>query len=313
MELKALRRHLHGQILNEIQAYWRDFRSVERAMAEREQKLAERRSMIESRLAAQLLKKRQELPNIDWSNPPDFEGEAARKVHQQNLAELDQRFSAEAFLDRLVPHICTFASNVAIFERTVIPILGSSQRPAHCKRVVNAIVRLILPPTPVQDPLPEGIKSARLSEEKVWGGTVISGPFEILQDEHGRTIEYRRALHAECRGEFEHLPLGNVWGLLRALKKPRRLLRQTITARVRSDLVQMAADRRSRKQMVEDCLERHAGYGAQGITHKNITEAARVSLNDFYQWRANNPRIGPQKHRRILFVVCCPLWPPPRI
>jgi hypothetical protein len=260
-----------------------------------------------------LLKKRKELPRIDWANPPDFEGEAARKVHQQNLAELDQQFSPEAFLDRQVPHLCTFATNVAIFERTVIPNLASSQRPAHSKRVVNAIVRLIVPPTPVQDPLPSDAKSVRLSEEKVRAGMVIAGPFEILLDEHGHSIAYRRALSAERRGEFEHLPLGDVWGLLRALKRPRRLLRQTITARVRSDLVQMAADQRSRHQIVEDCLERHAGYCTQGISHKHIAQAARVSMGDFYQWRANTPRIGPQKHRRVLFVVCCPTWPPPSI
>jgi hypothetical protein len=149
----------------------------------------------------------------------------------------------------------------------------------------------------------------------VWAGRVIAGPFEILLDKHRRPVGYRRAPYAERRGEFEHSPLGDLWGLLHApeMRRPRRLLVARLKAHVRSDLVQMADDRRSRRQIVEDCQERHAGYDSKRISHKNIAEAARVSLNDFYQWRADNPRIGAKKHRRILFVVCCPVWPPPRI
>jgi hypothetical protein len=313
--LSALRRHLHQQIAAEEQAFWRDFQSAARANEEHEQKLAERRREIESRHAAQLLKKRQALPQIDWTHPPDFEGEATRKVHQQNLAELERQFSTETFFDRLVPHLCTFASNVAIFERTVIPDLPPAQRQAHGRRVEKAIVRMILPPVRVQDPLPPEVKSARLSDEKVRGNTVIAGPFEVLLDDRRRPIGCRRAPYAERHGEFEHLPLGNLWGLLRAPgMKPRRLLlRQKLTARLRSDLIQMAADHRSRKQMVADCIERHAGYGPQGIVNKNIAEAARIRENEFYQWKADNPRIGSKKHRRLLFVVCCPAWPPPQI
>jgi hypothetical protein len=62
------------------------------------------------------------------------------------------------------------------------------------------------------------------------------------------------------------------------MKKTRRLLRQALKARLHSDLMQMAADQRSRKQMVEDCQARHAGYGGHGISHKNIAEAM-TSIN----------------------------------
>jgi hypothetical protein len=65
-------------------------------MAERERELAKRRLEIESRHASGLLKRRQQLPQIDWTNPPHFEGEAARKLHNQNLAEIDRQFSPEA-------------------------------------------------------------------------------------------------------------------------------------------------------------------------------------------------------------------------
>jgi hypothetical protein len=173
--------------------------------------------------------------------------------------------------------------------------------------VVAGILEVIFPRTPVQDPPPPEAKRVRVSEEMKWAGEVIAGPFEILEDSRGRLLGWRRALYAERRGEFEHLPIGDLWGLLRAMKRKRQRLRQMVKARLVSDLVQMAEDQRSRKQMVEDCQEKH------GVLPKNIAEAARVSPGDFYKWRTNNPGIGAEKSRRILLVVCSPVWPPPNI
>jgi hypothetical protein len=308
-ELRALRRHLHQRIGAEVQAFWKDHDSERQRLEKHEQELAKRRREIESRHAAALLKKRRTLPKIDWTSPPDFEAEAAGKVHQQNLDSLDRQFNLETLLGRLAPLLYEFASLVAIFERTVISNLPSSQRPAYCKSVVAAIVRIIMPSTYTQEPLPPEAKNVRLFEEKVWGGRIIAGPCEILLDEHRRVIGYRRAPYAERRGEFENSPLGNLWGLLHApgMARPRRRLHLALKAHARSELVQIAGDGRTRRQMVEDC------QGAHGVTHKEIAAAARVSINDFYQWRSGNPRIGPKKHRRILFVVCCPVWPPPHI
>jgi hypothetical protein len=312
-ELAALRRHLHRQVSIEAQAFWQDLRNEQQKMEEREREFAQRRRRIESRHAARLLQERRQIPTIDWKNPPDFEGEADRKLHNQNLAELDRQFSPEAFLGRLVPSLCDFASCVAIFEHPEMPGIPRSKKRAPKERVVTRILEMMFPRTPVQDLIPPEAKAVRVSEEKVWKGKVIAGPIELLLDERRRPIDYRRALYAERRGEFEHLPIGDLWGLPRAMKKSRRFLRQTLQARLLSNLVEMASDRRSRKQMVEDCQGRHAGYGGHGISHKDIAGAARVSLSDFYQWRDNHPRIGPKKHRRVLFVVCSPVWPPPQI
>jgi hypothetical protein len=262
-------------------------------MAERERALAKRRLEIESRDAARLLRKRQQLPQIDWTNPPNFEDEAARKLRSQNLAKIDRKFSPEAFLDLLVPSLLDFASYVAMFERTVIARLPPFQRHAHQERVVAAIVVMMFPRTPGQVPLPPEARHVRLSEEKAPAGEVIAGPFEILLDEQRRPIGYRRAPYAERHGEFEHLPLANMWGLLRVMKKERRLLCQALKARLRSDFVEMLKTTALRKQMVEDCQARHAGYGGNGISHKDIAAEARVSLSDLYRWRDNNPRIGP--------------------
>jgi hypothetical protein len=201
---------------------------------------------------------------------------------------------------------------VAVFERTVMPDVPLSQRPAHCARRADAIVRMIVPSTQMEEPLPPGTKRVRLSGEKVSEGRIIAGAFETLLDERGQLKGYRRAPYAERQGEFERSIRGDLWGLLHApeMEKPRRRLVQELEDHLRSDLVQIADDRRSRRQMVEDCQGR---YREKGVTHKDIAIAAKVSLNDFYQWRTGNRRIGPRKHRRILFVVCCPIWPPPPI
>jgi hypothetical protein len=306
-ELWALRRHLHRQISETVRAFWED---RWREMAKSEQELAERRQAIERRHAAALLRKRQKLPQID------FEVEAARKVHKQNLAQLGVPATLEDLFKQLVPHLYEFASLVAVFERTVIPQLPPSERHAHAERVVHAIMRTILPDHTVEEPLPPGAQSVRLSEEKMWAGKVIAGPFEILLDQNRRPIGYRRAPYAERRGEFEQSPLGDLWGILHApeMKRARRLMATRLRARLRSELVQMADDRRTRRQMADDCQAQHNKNGV-AVTHKMIAGAAKVSINDFYQWRADSPPIPSTsiKHRRILFVVCCPVWPPPHI
>ena len=312
-ELRALRRYLQEQISAEVQAFWRDYRSAERVMAEREQELAERRRRIERQHATRLLQRRRELPKIDWGNPPDFEEEPGRKVHQQNLDKLQRQFNEETLLDRLAPHIYQFASLVAIFERAVIPGLPRSEVFAHIERVARSIVELIVPSGSDDAPLPSEAKSARLSPQKTWAGKLIAGPFEILFDQEGRQVCYRRAPYAERSAPLEPFDLEAIRGLLRLVKKKRRLLRKTLKDRLVSDLVQMADDKRSRHQMVEECQERHARYGAQGVNHKSIAQAARFSQNDFYSWRADSPRIGPKRHRRLLFVLCSPIWPPPRL
>jgi hypothetical protein len=304
-ELAALRRHLHRQVLIAIEAFWEDRRNEIAQMEERELKLARWRREIERRHAVWLLNRRQQqIPQIDWTNPPEFEKQTVRKRHDRSLAEIERRFRPEAFLVRLTPCLCEFASLVAIFERGVLPGIPPPERHAHSERMTARIVELIFGRPPRETPMPPEVRYVRTSDEKVWAGKVIAGPFEILLDAGRRRIGYRPV---ERRGEFERLPLGNLWGLLRIMKRPRRLLRQTIQARLRSDFVEMAADRRSRKQMAEDCRTRH------GVSHKEIPIAARVSSDDYYRWRDNNPRVGPKKHRRILFAVCSPIWPPPSL
>jgi hypothetical protein len=316
-ELKALRLHLHGQVLRAVQAFEQDRRNEQQKMEERERELAQRRQEIEKRYANELLEGRIRIRRINWKNR-DFKAEAARKVHAQNRRKLDRQFSPEAFLDRLVPHLFEFASNIAMFEHTVLPEVPPSQRHAHMRRVVARILETIFPRTPVQAPPPPEAKRVRISEEKKWEGEVIAGPFEIHEDSRRRLLGWRRALYAERHGEFEHLPIGDLWGLLRAMGKKRRLLRRMLKARLISELLQMAEDQRSRTQMVEDCRARHHGYAGDGrqkpgIINEDIAEAARVSPGDFYKWRTNNPQMGPEKSRRILRVVCSPIWPPPNI
>ena len=141
-ELWALRRYLHEQVAATIRKFWQD-RWQE--MAKREQELAERRHEIEGRYAAKLLQKRQQLPRIDWTNPPNFEAEAAHKVHEQSLAQLGNSCNLQALLDQLAPHLYDFASFVGFFERVALSGLPPSQWHAHSERVVRAIVRMILP------------------------------------------------------------------------------------------------------------------------------------------------------------------------
>jgi len=157
VELKTVRRHLHKQIVAEIRAFEQERPREEKAVTEREQRLAERRRQIESLHADRLLRNRQQLPQIDWTNPLDFEAEAARKAHEQILAELDRQFSPETFFDRLVPHLVMFGRLVAIFERIVVPNLSPSEKPAHSKRIENAIVDMIVPLASVRSPLPPTI------------------------------------------------------------------------------------------------------------------------------------------------------------
>jgi hypothetical protein len=305
-ELVALRRHLGEQTSKAEQTFWQNLRNEQQKMEEREQERAERRRKIEKSHAEYLLEVRKRIRKINWANR-DFEAEAARKLHAQNHRRLDRQFGPEAFLDRLVPPLCNFASNVAMFEHGVLAGLPLSQRQRHMRRVVAGILEIIFQRVPAQAPLPPEAKRVRASDEKKRAGEVIAGPFEILHDSRGRLVGWRRALYAERHGEFEHLPIGNLWGLLRAMGKERLRLRRMVKARLVSDLVQMAEDQRSRKQMAKDCGERH------GIADKNIIEAARVSRGDFYKWRADNPGIGAEKNRRILLVVCSPVWPPPNI
>jgi hypothetical protein len=207
------------QISKEVQTFWQDLRNEQQKMEGRERELAKRRLKIESRYAARLLKRRRQLPKIDWTSPPDFEGEAASKLHLQNLAKINRKFSDEAFLDRLVPSLCVFASYVAAFERAVMANLPVTKRHRHEERVVARILEMIFPRIPVQDPPPPEAKRVRVSEEKKWAGEVIAGRFEILEDSRRHPLGWRRALYAERRGEFEHLPIGDLWGLLRVMKK----------------------------------------------------------------------------------------------
>src|SRR5262249_54136568 len=160
-----------------------------------------------------LLEGRKRLRRINWTNR-DFEAEAAGKLHAQNHRRLDRQFGPEAFLDRLVPHLCVFASSVAMFEHGVLVGLPPPKRHRHTRRVVAGILEIIFPRTPVQDPPPPEAKRVRVSEEMKWAGEVVAGPFEILEDSRGHLLGWRRALYAERRGEFERLPIGDLWGLL---------------------------------------------------------------------------------------------------
>jgi hypothetical protein len=63
------------------------------------------------------------------------------------------------------------------------------------------------------------------------------------------------------------------------MEKKLRPLRQTLKSRLLLELVEMSEDKRSRRQMVEDCKGRHR------VKNNNaIAKAARVNRPDFYQW-----------------------------
>jgi hypothetical protein len=109
-----------------------------------------------------------------------------------------------------------------------------------------------------------------------------------------------------------------VWDLFRAYKEPRLRLSEEIEDRVRSELAQMADDRRSREVLVDACLTKHrvyAGHGRKhpGITKEDIATAARMAWKEFGRWLNKSRRVGSERTRRILFVLLSPAWPPPQI
>jgi hypothetical protein len=281
-----LRRHAHAQFSRELQAFFGDRQKERQKLEEDERERAELRQKIETHphLVDKLLKRRQQIP-IDWDNPPDFEAEAALKLHRRNLDELERKFSDEAFLYRLIPYVCDFASYIAAFEHPQMPRTSRSKRgrlaaailaAAPPERVAAAIVELVFARPPIEVPPTPGAKiDARFSAEKVWD-------------------------------------------LFRAYKEPRLLLGQKIEDRLHNELAQMSEDRRAREEMVDACQTRHYAYAGHGrphpgISNEDIAKAARMAENEFYRWRNNNSRIGAERTRRILLVLLSPAWPPPQI
>jgi hypothetical protein len=175
-------------------------------------------------------------------------------------------------------------------------VLGLPPAPAtaHCNRAAQEILALILPDIPKQS---MDARYWRLQPE-----TAISGPFEEVLDEDHHVIRRQHAFYAERQGVFEQILPDDLWGILRR-HKLRRLLRSKILRCVRSKAA-LLDDRRTRRQMAEDCKQHY------GKRDKDIYKAAGVRPEDFYRWRSNALSSRSVIHRRVVWVLFSPGWPP---
>jgi hypothetical protein len=183
-----------------------------------------------------------------------------------------------------------------LYECATVLGLPKSRAVAHCERAVSEILALILPEIPKQR---IDVKHWRLV-----AGNSIDGPLEEALDKDHHVIRRQRAFYAERQGIFENVLPDDIWGILRR-RKLRRFLRLKITRSLRSKAV-LVDDRRTRRRMAEDHKERY------GITDKDIYEAAGVRPEDFYRWRKNGCSNRSVIHRRLVWVLFSPAWPPTR-
>ena len=272
-ELAALRRWLHPQFLKASQAFFEDKKNEIMEMEKHELELARRRLKIKT--------------DPGWVS--------VLLERQKLLPETDwdnPKFEQDAFSARCDERRGKIEKKYravgAYLHRMFPSILDFASFVAAFERTVPS--------------------SKKLADERV-----VSAIVKLVFARP--SIEVPPVLGTQVDARFS---AEQVWDLFRAHKEPRRLLSQKIENRLRTELAQMAEDRRSREELVDACLDRHRGYADDGcsdpgLTHKNIAAAAHVRINDFYQWRRSHPRIGPKKHRRILFVVLSPVWPPPQL
>jgi hypothetical protein len=131
-----------------------------------------------------------------------------------------------------------------------------------------------------------------------------------LFDEHDQYIGMRGAPYAEPHGLIEKSPLGELWGLLRITRLRYRAWRALIDTLQRETLY-IVKDRRSRPQMAEDCRHNHNVSGVE------ICRFAQIRAEEYYRWRKdkrvtgkNRIKNSSDRHRRIVRVLCSPVWPP---
>jgi hypothetical protein len=187
------------------------------------------------------------------------------------------------------------------YERAIVTGLPRRKKMAHLSRALQAIWQLIAPDTIRQNTLahPEGWHFAP--------GTIDVGPFEFRTDARGNVIDLRRALHAERRGVFANLPLGEAWGLLQ-IPLLRGLLQHDIIPVLQSQVVEITDDRRTRKEILDDCKRLH------GLTNKAICQEAQVLESELYRWAQDDKAPRPIKntsapHRRLIMVLTSPVRP----
>jgi hypothetical protein len=183
-----------------------------------------------------------------------------------------------------------------LYECATVLGLTESRAMAHCDRAVPEILALILPDIPRQK-----------TDAKYWRlvpADDLAGPFEEVMDRDHHVIRRQRALYAERQGIFENVLPDDIWGFLRR-PKLRRFLRLKIIRTLRSTAV-LVDDRRTRRQMAEDCKQQY------GISDKEIYQVGGVRPEDFYRWRRNGCSNRSVIHRRLIWVLCSPIWPPMR-
>jgi hypothetical protein len=272
--LAALRRWLHAQFSKAAQVFFEDQKREIAEMEKHELELARRRLKIKTDPGwVSVLLERQKLRPETDWDNPKFEKDAFSARCVERRGQIERKYRTAG----------------AFLHRMFPSILDFASFVAAFERTVPS--------------------SKKLADERVVFASVklvFSRP----------SIEVPPVLGTQVDAQFS---AEKVWDLFRAYKEPRLLLSQKIEDRLRTELAQMAEDRRSREELVAACLEKHRGYAGDGrsdpgITHKDIIAAAeKITGPDFYQWRKNNKRIGPKKHRRIQFVVLSPVWPPPQL
>jgi hypothetical protein len=181
-----------------------------------------------------------------------------------------------------------------LFECASVFGRPESEAAAHCEQAVAGILTMVLPDIPKQKV--DG-KYWRLIRE-----TALAGPYEELLDRDHHIVGRQRAFYSERQGIFEQELPEDVWGILRR-RKLRLLLRLKLERTLWSKAV-LIDDRRTRRQMAEDAKLRY------GIKDKDIYEAAGVRREDFYRWRSDGCSNDTIIHRRLVWVLFSPAWPP---
>ena len=190
------------------------------------------------------------------------------------------------------------------YERSVVTGRPKKEAMLHCHRAFEPVLALFVPGIPEQDALPPGTKVV----QPFLG--IDASPFELLFDEYGQYVGVRGAPYAERQGIFEAAPMGSSWGLLRILSLRRQAWRILIDT-LQEETVHIVEDRRSRAQMAEDCRLKH------NVDDTEISRLAQVPTEEFYRWRKdelvkgkNRINNDSDRHRRIVRVLCSPVWPP---
>jgi hypothetical protein len=98
------------------------------------------------------------------------------------------------------------------------------------------------------------------------------------------------------------------WGWL-PLRRMRLFLRLQLTKALREETARIDADRRSRRQMANDCKQRHS------ITDRDICGATKTSRSEFYRWLQGRRATRPIGNRsavsmRLISALVSPIWPP---